>query len=105
LHRNHSPLADCLHQGMVKLVHRAVVIAADRRHGDKLSLDEFDSVAVPQDADLAHAVILAYRDGPAGDPWMGGQESRFVEHGRLLAIGAWQNRPCDSAGIGTAPER
>jgi hypothetical protein len=33
-------------------------------------------------------LILGHRDGAAGDPWMGGQKARFVEHGRLLGFGA-----------------
>jgi hypothetical protein len=101
LDRDDGAVTDRTHQRMVELVDCAVVIAADRRHGDQLSLDEFDVVAFTQNADLAHPVIFGHRDRAARYPRIGGQEAWFVEHGHLLGVGGskigWAAEPDNPA--------
>src|ERR1019366_3611409 len=51
------------------------MLAADGRHGDELSLDELDAVALGQNADLAHPMIFGNGERAPGDPWIAGQKA------------------------------
>ncbi len=62
-----------------------MVIAADRRHGDELPLDQLNTVAIAKNADLTHPVVLGHCDRAACHPGIGRQKTRLIEHGHFLS--------------------
>ena len=89
-HRDDTAVADHLNEPAASAFAVPACRTADRKHGDKLSLDEFDPVVFRQDADLPHSMVFS--DGQRTPVTHGLRVSNPVSPDAIVPILIRENR-------------